>query len=163
MSVLHFATRLVWTLGTYSRHLWEANWDSVDYERWFWRGRNTKCWGHISKYVHISFWAFWNGCTSCQHFGWKLPYLVWSLATFLWNYDRKYRIEDQVREISYHLNSCTQSTRLCIMTEHLTRTLNFKVLHQSLPHWKHDKWLSLTCSIDSSHVFKTSSHKKVQD
>ena len=154
MSALHFATRLVWTLGKYFS--W-ANNNSVDYERWFWRRRNTKCWGHISKYVHLSFWAFWNGCTSCQHFGWKLPYFTWIscyLTVTLWS---KYHSEYHMQEICYHLHRCTQLTPLCRMTEHLTTTPNFKMFHQSLPHWKHDKWLSQLCSVNSSHVCKTSS------
>ena len=31
------------------------------------------------------------------------------------------------------------------------------MFHQSLPHWKHDKWLSQICSFTWSHVYKTSS------
>ena len=53
----------------YWLHFSQANKRWVEYERWSWQGRNTKCWGHISKYVHLSFWAFWYGCTSCQQFG----------------------------------------------------------------------------------------------
>ena len=154
MSALHFATRLVWTLSTYCS--WTMN-NSVDHERWFWRRRNTKCWGHISKYVHLSFWAFRYGCTSCQHFGWKLPYFTWISCyphVTLWS---KYRTECHMQEISYHLHHCTRLTSPCRMTEHLTRTLNSKMFHRSLPHWKHDKWLSQLCSINSSHVCKISS------
>ena len=98
----------------------------VGNERWFWRRRNTKCWGHISKYVHLSFWAFWNGCTSCQHFGWKLPYFIWISCCYTVKLWSNYRIEYHVHETLYHLHHCTQLTPLCRMTEHLTRTLNFK-------------------------------------
>ena len=123
MSALHFATRLVWTLSTYCS--WTMN-NSVDHERGFWRRRNTKCWGHIGKYVHLSFWAFWNGCTSCQHFGWKLPYFTWISCYSHVTPWSKYHTECHMQEISYHLHHCTWLTSPCRMTEHLTRTLNFR-------------------------------------
>ena len=148
MIALHFATRLVWTLGIYCVHFSQVNNRWVEHERWSWQRRNTKCWGHISKYVHLSFWAFWHGCTSCQHFGWKLPYFTWISwypTVTPWT---KYHTECHMQEISYHLHHCTQLTSPCRMTEHLTRTLNFKMFHRSLPHWKHDKWVSQICSFN---------------
>ena len=87
--------------------------------------------------------------------------LFWNLTEvsnhLCWNVSKKVRRVRTHNRIFEMVNFLT-----FVLSETQPMTSNFKMFHQSLPQWKYDKWLSLTCSIDSSHVFKTSNHKKVQ-